>query len=365
MKKLLLVILIATVTNTLLAQDGYYFVKGKVMDESTGQSLQAASVFTQNTTFGTATDAEGNFALRLPNGGYDLVVTYTGYETESKRITTADGDNKNIVIVMKQKDKALETVAIKSSNEVKNGWEVYGDFFIDNFLGKTANSKQCVIKNKEDIKFYFSKKKNRLKVMSEAPIEIVNNALGYTIKYSLDSFTHEYNTQISVNSGFPLFEAHTTADINQLTIWNENRKKAYNGSILHFMRSVYQRTMKENGFEIQFVVKNNEIENTITLKDFYKALNYSKDDSTQSVDIYPNQESVAVIYKKEMPEELFLANQEMEDSSFQLSIVNFLPNQPITIEQNGYYFDQNEITLTGYWNWEKVGDMLPYDYIPN
>ena len=35
------------------------------------------------------------------------------------------------------------------------------------------------------------------------------------------------------------------------------------------------------------------------------------------------------------------------------------------IEQNGYYYDQNDITTTGYWTWEKVGDMVPYDFNPN
>ena len=33
------------------------------------------------------------------------------------------------------------------------------------------------------------------------------------------------------------------------------------------------------------------------------------------------------------------------------------------IERNGYYYEQNDITITGYWAWEKVADMLPYNYM--
>ena len=236
-----------------MAQPDAYLITGRVMDATSKLPLQGASVFAQNTTIGTATDAQGNFTLRLQNGGYDLIITFTGYQTASKRITTADALDKNIVIEVKQKEKAMEDVVITSSNEVKDGLEKYGDFFLDNFIGKTANSKQCTITNKTALKFYFSKKKNRLKVLSSAPLEIENLALGYKIKYTLDSFTHEYGTQLSTYSGYPLFEEMHPADEAQKTLWYTNRLKAYYGSILHFMRSVHDKTLKEEGFEIQFV----------------------------------------------------------------------------------------------------------------
>ena len=77
---------------------------------------------------------------------------------------------------MKQKEKALEDVVVRASNEVKDGWEKYGDFFTDNFVGKTTNSKKCVIQNKEVLKFYFYKKRNRLKVLASAPLEMIATA---------------------------------------------------------------------------------------------------------------------------------------------------------------------------------------------
>jgi hypothetical protein len=62
-------------------------------------------VFAENTTIGTATDAEGNFKLYLPNGGYTLVVTFTGFNTESKRINTSDANDNNLAFELKQKEK--------------------------------------------------------------------------------------------------------------------------------------------------------------------------------------------------------------------------------------------------------------------
>ncbi len=362
MKKLIPFILAVVISFSAFSQY-VYVVTGKVINAETKLPMVPASVFAENTTIGTATDAEGNFKLQLPNGGYNLVVTFTGYKTETKRITTGSADDKNIVIEMKLKQKEMEDVVVKATYEVADGWEKYGNFFLDNFIGKTANSKECVINNKEALKFYFYKRRNRLKVLATAPLEIVNNALGYKIKYELDSFTHEYNTEVSLYTGYPLFEEMKPADDAQKAKWETNRLKAYNGSILHFMRSLYQKRLKEEGFEIQFVIKTNDRESAIQVKNFYGALNYSKDDSTQTVEVWPNQNEVAVIYKNEKPEEDYqLANPD-QPNKFQLSVFSFLPRQSIVIEQNGYYFEQTELTINQYLSWEKMADMLPYDFM--
>src|SRR5205085_3954635 len=115
----------------------------------------------------------------------------TGYQTATRRITTADANDQNIVIELRQKENSMEDVVVKASNEVKDGWEKYGDFFLDNFIGKTQNGKGSIIRNKEVLKFYFYKKRNRLKVLATAPIEMENLSLGYKLKYTLDSFIHE------------------------------------------------------------------------------------------------------------------------------------------------------------------------------
>jgi hypothetical protein len=349
-------------TSLFVFSQSNYSISGKVIDAVTKQPLLGASVFAENTTLGTATAADGTFHLKLPGGGYSIAVTFTGYQTESRRVSAGDAGNNDMVIEIKQKEKSLEEFVIKSTNEVADGLAKYGDFFMENFIGKTANSKQCYVKNKEALKFFYYRRAKRLKVISTAPLEIVNDALGYTIKYELDSFVHEYNTQVSVYTGYPLFQEMQTSNIAQLEKWNAARKTAYNGSILHFMRSMHERKLAEEGFEIQFIVKDNNKETSIRVKDFYGGMNYVKDDSSNIVEILPNQKDVAIIYKNEPSDQLYVDANPEASSKFQLSVVTFLPNESLGIEQNGFYFEQNDITITGYWAWEKVGDMVPYDY---
>ena len=362
MKKILPVVLLLIANSFAFSQGNYFIVTGKVVLASNKQPLQGASVFAQNTTLGTATDAEGNFKLYLPDGGHSIAVTFTGYNTESRRVSNSDPNDRHIVFELTEREKQLEEVAVIATSEVKDGWNKYGQFFINKFIGQTTNSAANVLKNPEVLKFFFSKKRNRLKVLAAEPLLIQNNALGYNIKYALDSFTYEYNTEVSIYTGYPLFEEQTTTDTVQKIKWTLAREKAYKGSVLHFMRSLYNQQIKEEGFEIQFLVTNNDKETSIAVKDAYKALNYTKDDSTLLVEIKPNQPRVGVIYLREKPSEVYSALNPDEPADFQFSVLTFLRNESIGIEQNGYYFNQEDITIDAYWSWDKVGDLLPYNY---
>lgn len=345
------------------SQQPYYTVKGKVTDKNSSDPLQGASVFAQNTTFGVAMDADGNFTIKLPIGGYSLVITYTGYETESMRISNSGLENDNLLVAMAPQEKSLEEVSVAISNEVKDGWQKYGVFFTHNFVGQTKFATQTIIKNPEVLHFYFSKKRNRLKVLATEPLTVENFALGYTLRFAIDSFTYEYGTNANLFIGYPLFE-ELQGTPEQQDIWAKNRSAAYKGSTLQFMRSIYARTLTENGFELQFIVPNKDDETTIPLQNIYGALNYAKDDSTNTVEFRPNQTTVAVIYNKAKPEKAYLDFDQTAKKEAQISTLLFAPGESIIIEQNGYYYDQTDITTNGYLGFKKIGDMLPYDYRP-
>lgn len=361
MKQIFFIIPFLFIATLVFSQAGYT-VAGKVIDKNTKLPLQGASVFAQNTTFGMATEAEGNFKLKLPNGGYELIITFTGYETESHRISNLTA-GENLVIELAPKEKSLQEVSIVFSNEVTDGWQKYGDFFTENFIGKSEFSQQTRIKNPEVLKFYFSKKRNRLKVLASEPLLVENFALGYIIKFAIDSFTYEYDNNTAQFIGYPLFEEMLGA-ADKGVVWQQNRIKAYKGSQLHFMRSLYNKNLADEGFEVQFLVKNNDNETTIPLKKPYLALNYTRDDSSNIVEFRPNQPDIVVIYTKAKPEMAYLNFDPKAKKDFQVSTLSIAKGESIVIEQNGYFFEQGDITTNGYWGFEKVGDMLPYDYTP-
>jgi hypothetical protein len=346
------------VVTTIHAQDKYFTITGKVFDEKTKQPLPNASVFCQNTTVGTTSNNEGSFFLRLANGGYDLVVSYTGYETKMLRISAGNADNDHIVVELQEKDKNMAEVVVAGSAEVADGWNKYGKFFLDNFIGISPNSAQCIVENKDALKFYFYKKRNKLKVRSKDDLVITNNALGYKMKYQLDSFVYDYNTNIGSYTGYPLFE-ELPGTPEQQTAWKQKRFNTYIGSRLHFMRSWYDSTMTEEGFVIETFDPSNNNKST-ELENPYDNSIYSVDSGDVDINIKGR---IRVKYKNQLPDQKYLAvNKFPPTSREQVSALDI--SDGFTIEQNGYFYEQAEVTNMGYWAWKKLAELLPYDYNP-
>ena len=357
MRKLFSLVLLF-ISASCFAQGEQFYIRGTVMDEATQQPLAGGSVFAQNTTIGTITNASGEFAMRLPKGGYDLIISYTGYESQNLRINNTNTDT--IRIALKQKDKSLSEVVVSGSTEVKDGLEKYGQFFIDHFIGTTPNASSCKIENPDVLQFFYSKKRNRLKVKCREDLVITNNALGYKIRYQLDSFSYEYGSDISMYSGFPFFE-EMEGSAEQKEAWKENRSLAYNGSRLHFVRSWYDSTLKDEGFRIEVVDTNQQRFTTTPVEDPYDSTHYAVVDDGDVEINYPGR--LRVLYTSEMPDQKFLVENKLPlHLRAQISILDV--GDAFVIEQNGYLYEQADIVNTGYWSWEKVAELLPYDYEP-
>lgn len=334
-------------------------VAGKVIDSATQQPLQGASVFCQNTTIGTVTNAGGEFQLNLSNGGYDLVVSFMGLETQSIRISNTMPEAASLVIALKQKEKSLEEVAIVATNEVANGWEKYGAFLTDNFIGKTANSKECEIENPEALRFFYSRKRKRLKVTSDSVLVIRNKALGYIIKYQLDSFVHEYNNGKTLYAGYPFYEQMEGSD-EEMLVWVEKRKMAYNGSVLQFLRAYHDSTLNGDGYKVELI--NDGTSQPSPIYNPYDTVYYDTLGFKRVGLFFPGK--LRVVYSKEKPDPAYLAAGKLPMSTpIQISILDLANG--IVIEENGYFFDQKDVLTLGYWAWEKMADFLPYDYYPD
>ncbi len=339
------------------AATAQFTVTGVVLDSTSREPLAAASVFCQNTTLGTATNKQGEFSLALKSGGYDLIFTYTGYQTQTIRIT---GDVSKFEILMIKEDKSLGEVVIKSSNEVKDGWVKYGSFFLENFIGTTPNAAQCSLQNPEVLKFYFLKKSNKLRVLATEPLLISNKALGYSMRYQLDSFIYQYNTDINSYRGYCLYTEMEGND-SLRRVWAVNRVKAYAGSKLQFMRSYYDSTVKEDGWLIDMLDEHDPAKFT-RITNVYDTLYYGALDSTMEVEIwFPRK--ISITYTKKKPEPEYLKKFKLpKNVGTQISYIDL--TDAIAIKENGYYYDQKDWINQGYWSWKNLGDQLPYDYLP-
>ena len=357
MKKIFLLALLSFSFVSGFSQSNFT-VSGKVIDSASREPLSFASVFCQNTTQGTTTNKEGSFHLSLKEGGYDLVITYTGYRSQLIRISP-EMNTTGLEIVMIKEEKSIEEVVIRSSNEVKDGWTKYGKFFIENFIGSTPFASQCVLTNPQVLKFYYFRKSEKLKVMADSPLVISNNALGYNLRYNLDSFLFMYKTDICSYRGLGFYEEKTgTAD--SIKLWKKNRQKAYLGSRLHFMHSYFDSSLTEAGYIIAMLDKEDD-KKFNRINEPYDTTWYTPADSVSEIDIYfPSR--ISITYTKRTPENEYLKKYKLPMSvGVQVSYIDLL--DVITIKQNGYYYDQKDWINFGYWSWKNIADQVPNDYV--
>lgn len=355
MKQLLLLPLLLLFTACLFAQGT---VSGTVTDAETGQPLEGASIFAQNTTKGTLSDKEGAFKLYLDKGGYEIVVSFTGYT--SKTINLELTGDRTFDLKLEKGDNALSEVIIKNTNEVPDGWEKYGRFFLDHFIGTSFNADSCTLLNPQALKFLYFKRNDRLKVLATEPLQIQNKALGYNLRYELDSFVHFFKTDMNSYRGKCLYFP-VEGDPEQQATWAKVRKEAYYGSRLHFLRAYYDSTLSREGFTVDLYSASSPTRFG-RLRNPYDTAYYFYNDTTATAELwFP--EKASITYTKKAPEKRYLAQNNLPANvPVQISYIDL--TDAILIKANGYFTEQKSWVNQGYWSWKNLADQLPYDYEP-
>lgn len=86
-------------------------IRGKVVDDTTGESVYGASIMLSPGSQGTTTDEEGNFLLQnVENGNYTLRVSMIGYANLSRELRVAG--NVNLTLRLVQKAEQLQDVIV-------------------------------------------------------------------------------------------------------------------------------------------------------------------------------------------------------------------------------------------------------------
>ncbi|WP_462253149.1 TonB-dependent receptor [Ekhidna sp.] len=93
------------------AQDG--FLRGKIIDETTGEALFGATVVKQGTTIGAVADFDGNYSLSLPGGTHTIVFQSIGFQNiVIPDVTIEAGEATILEIVMKEDVQQLGEVVV-------------------------------------------------------------------------------------------------------------------------------------------------------------------------------------------------------------------------------------------------------------
>ncbi|QPH38937.1 carboxypeptidase-like regulatory domain-containing protein [Pedobacter endophyticus] len=367
--------------DALFAQE-LYEIWGTVTDEN-NQPLQGATVFISGSQKITATGVTGHFAFaELQPGNYLISTRMLGYNSPSIDVTLRN-KSLRLLIKLQAKSMILDEVYIRGD---KNR-ERYMSIFSDQFLGKSADMEECFIVNPEIISLTGKEPDlHNLTLKAEADdlIVIENRILGYRIKYLLRAFEYSSKNSITSYDGETTFE-EIEGTKEQKRTWEENRLKAYEGSLMHFLRSVYSNTLLEEGFIANQMVKSSNIfdrraymiPTPVKLSKFvarldssfvsykFNALNiiYKPKKAARLQKQLPEQVEIDLkILKDKMPNDIGFPPVDPEGKSSQLLL--YL-NEALIDQRGSVYTGYKTFLIRGYWSKKRLADQLPFEYRPS
>lgn len=360
---------------------------GEIIDINSKQPLPGASIYIPNTSIGTSADIDGKFVLIVPSTNVDVVVSYVGYQTINVKLDFATISEFSKTIMMREKKNQLNEIIV-TKQKIDEEWKRQFESFQYHFIGSSTIAEKVEILNKEDI--FFTEVKDStsytLQAHSNKPLIIINKKLGYKLTYDLIEFSvfrSNDSPQKSVYNGYSFFEDIIEKENLNYKKTISNRQKAYNGSLNHFLKSVYQNKIIENGFVVnEFILKENpkypskekldylkneakktkNYDSLINLPEkFHKIIGreYSKQDFVIGLDnkqYMSFENSIQIKYNEECDKNY------KTKFNFQLSYISL--TEKVEIFENGNFYNPLHMIIYDYMSWKKMGDALPYDYEP-
>lgn len=348
-----LFIFLAILSSNAFTQDiNKAIISGRVVNFNTGQPISYVNVFLSNTTKGSTTNDKGYFTIRgIPAfSSYELVVSMMGFEVQTKQIQLTEPETITINFRLRPTVIPMKEVVIEALDA--NEWRRNLEIFKREILGNTINAFECKILNPEVLDFKINPKPYYLTANASRPMEIINNALGYRIHVILLSFKFEqdlsqYETKLQ-------FEELKSENIGQRKIWTNNRKKAYNGSLRHFLTSLITLRTKEDGFSIyKSQMLESKFQDFKLDKKAQVRLLRSGNNAFERKLLF--EDYLKVVFKNE--------KDEIHKRDYQTSFIK-LRKDYVTITTSGQIYEILNVINYGRWGEDRLAEELPLDYIP-
>lgn len=353
-------------------------LRGTVKDTA-GKPLPFANVFLNQTTLGARATETGEYLIsHVPPGRYEVIASYLGYEPQLHPIHLQE--NATLHLVMKEKPGVLKELVVRPDKDR----EEYLRLFKNIFIGQGAFALQCKLLNPDRMEFDYNQETLVLKAKADDFLEVKNESLGYNIRFLLIHFEYNLRTGYSMYYGNPLFELMKPRNRAQQKRWEKNRRTAYNGSTVHFFRSLIAGNLRNEGFTIRRLKR---VEKTAgvtinappdSVMGIIKSPLFSRTVSYLSRQELPAdsvlrrngeeftlrfQDHLHVVYSKEKEERLYISKYlRLNDKPGpQMSLMKLLEPE-VRLDRNGNLEAPMDVVFENYWAWEKLAMMLPLDY---
>jgi hypothetical protein len=224
-------------------------IRGVVSDSTTGRPVENVNVFLSSSTYGAGSGGDGRYAFTvLQPGNFQLVFSRVGYDVKVMEVRITKSDT--LVCNASLNPKVILFNEVEVSAEAAARWHQHYQDFLRVFLGQGPYASQCEVKNPDILEFEFDPSSGMLDAKAAEPIFLTNTGLGYELTVSLLEFQWSMRLDYGHFLVYPSFRRMVSSQPVTVRAWEHNRKKAYEGSLRHFLRSVVASKIDSNGFVI-------------------------------------------------------------------------------------------------------------------
>jgi hypothetical protein len=235
--------------------------------------------------------------------------------------------------------------------------------FKEQFLGITLAGEKCRIENEREIMFEPGKGKSDIYAFADQPLVIINRELGYRILFDLQEFYLDDSTGQTFFYGYTKYEELEKGNIEKN---RKKRRQYYMGSTMHFYHSLYEGKAKENQFRVvqKISMSNNMERYTDNLEIDPKNFVYIDKESKRKYMSWDG--GITVQYLQNPVYKNALLTKTIVTGALRKGIESVLTMlaKPVFFTEQGLPENPLRIALSGFWSYEKLGNMLPIDYRP-
>ncbi|WP_297985407.1 hypothetical protein [uncultured Chryseobacterium sp.] len=301
-------------------------ISGKIQTES-GNIINDVNIYIDGTKISTTSKVDGSFQLDTQGQkSGNIIFQKDNYETSIFPIQQAIG--KTVKVIINPVNEIEEIVLIPFTEEA---YRNYINYFLNYFIG--FDRENVRIKNQRTLKFSYDKRNKILIVKAPQTLIIENKKLGYTIQYNLLNFEADFNSKSVKYLGSSLFKEDNNKKNEVL-----NRMNAYQGSLMHFFRSLYNNELAKEGFIVNHARR---IPNP----------KYPTEEELKKLDDYMALIKTQKIINLNLPKDLdSIYQRKSKNSPFVLAVVKTnIPESYFTKRENGKLFiDFNELLMVNY-----------------
>ena len=346
MKKIFFFLIICTVYSALPAQT----IFGTIYDAQTRETVPGVAVYFDGTTIIATSDKDGKFKLEVEKRiNARLVFSHLSYEV---LIIDKPFENENRAFYLKEKVNTLDAVRVVADRYSR---AEKMQLFKEQFLGKSAAGRSCVILNEEVISLSYDYSTNTLMGRADQPIVVQNKYLAYLVSFDLHDFHIHYSDRtLNMNEAIKIVFLGTSSFVDQSpynVLYAKRREETYLKSSQNFWKNFVGKTLEEEQFKIYNKYRQMETDEYFIISDWL---------SLKRVVVIPDT-NLERRHSSVTEENIFGVLGVTYKSQLRSEIV-FLTNT-FTIDSFGNPDAPDKLMYFGDMGGQRLGEMLPQNYV--